>query len=69
MNIEGGDNSTNTTVAGDVNISGITYSEAREIALGVFKANFFDLSIEAKQKADVRVEEITDKVIEQKIKK
>lgn len=64
MSIEGGDNSTNTTVAGDVNISGITYLEARQIALDVFKANFFDLSTEAKQTADVRVEEITNKVIE-----
>lgn len=58
-----GDNAVQMQVDGDL-VVGVSASEARQIALDVFKANFFDLSIEAKQKADVRVEEITDKVIE-----
>ncbi|MFR9546296.1 MAG: LPO_1073/Vpar_1526 family protein [Rikenellaceae bacterium] len=64
MGIESGDNSTNTMIAGDVNISGITYSEARQIALDVFKSNFYELAQVARSIAENRAEEITNKLID-----
>lgn len=61
---ESGDHSTNLQVAGNVNI-GISATEARQIAIDVFKANFYEFSDKAAQKALERAEEITDKFIEQ----
>jgi hypothetical protein len=50
---------------GNVTISvGITSSEARAIALDVAKATFYELAGSAKETANVRVEEITNQVIE-----
>jgi len=48
---------------GDVNV-GITVTEARQIALDLWKANFIELSTKAKELVDSRVQEITDKVLE-----
>lgn len=42
---------------------GVTSSEARQIALDVAKATFYELTGAAKEIASVRVEEITDQVI------
>jgi len=42
---------------------GVSASEARQIALDVAKATFYELTDKAKEIASVRVEEITDKVI------
>ncbi len=42
---------------------GVTSSEARQIALDVAKATFYELTGAAKETAAVRVEEITDQVI------
>ncbi|MEQ9006734.1 MAG: hypothetical protein RLP12_02545 [Ekhidna sp.] len=42
---------------------GVTPSEAREIALDVAKATFYELTGAAKETANSRVEEITDQVI------
>lgn len=42
---------------------GVTASEARQIALDVAKATFYELTGAAKDIANVRVEEITDQVI------
>lgn len=42
---------------------GVTSSEARQIALDVAKATFYELTGAAKETASVRVEEITDQVI------
>lgn len=42
---------------------GVTSSEARQIALDVAKATFYELTGVAKETASVRVEEITDQVI------
>lgn len=42
---------------------GVTSSEARQIALDVAKATFYELTGTAKETASIRVEEITDQVI------
>lgn len=54
-----GDNSTNLQ-AGSITVQGLTVSEARQIALDVFRANFFELAGEAKEIARRRAEEITE---------
>jgi hypothetical protein len=64
MEQESGDNSHNIQVAGNVNI-GISANESRQIAIDVFKANFYDFSENAAKKALERAEEITDNFIEQ----
>lgn len=46
-----------------VTVQGISSAEARAIALDVAKATFYELSGDAKEIANHRVEEITDKVI------
>lgn len=53
----------------DVNIhnTGLSLAEVRVVALDIAKATFYELSGEAKETASVRVEEITDKVL-QKLK-
>lgn len=42
---------------------GITYSEARQIALDTFRANFYKLVEDAKELVDARVEEVTEKIL------
>lgn len=63
MEQESGENSQNIQIAGNVTI-GISASEARQIAIDVFKANFYEFSENAAQKALNRAEEITDDFIE-----
>lgn len=59
-----GDRSTNIQT-GDVHITqGISYAEAHQIALDVFRANFLSLSDRAAEIVLARVEEITDKFLE-----
>lgn len=58
-----GDQSTNIQ-AEQITINlGVTKSEAKEIALGVLKANFLELSGEARSVAQLRGEEITEKFL------
>ena len=58
---EGGDGSSNIQ-AENVNVyNGITYKDAKEIALDVFNSNFIRLKSEAAQIAAERAEEITEK--------
>lgn len=57
-----GDNCTNIQVSGNM-VSGITYEDAKQIALDVFKANFIDLSKRAKDLAIQRAEEITNEFV------
>lgn len=64
MEQESGDNSQNFQVAGNL-IVGVSASEARQIAIDVFKANFYDFSEKAAKIALERAEEITDNFIEQ----
>lgn len=60
---EGGDHSTNFQ-GQTVNVyQGLTYADAKEIALDVFKTNFIHLKNEAAQIAAERAEEITEKIL------
>lgn len=61
--ISAGDSSLNVQ-GRNVTINGLTYLEARQIALDVFRSNFYQLSEEASNLALKRVETFTDKVIE-----
>ena len=60
--IEAGDNSQNIQVRGNLTC-GVSYSEARQIALDVFNANCQKLMNEAARTADARAHEIIDDFI------
>lgn len=62
MKQEGGNESTNFQIGGNVTI-GVTYNEARQIALDIFKSNFYEFSEKAAKKALERAEEITEKFV------
>jgi len=61
-----GDSATAIQAGGSVTVLnvGVTVSEARAIALDVAKATFYELTGVAKETASIRVEEITNRVIE-----
>jgi hypothetical protein len=59
-----GDQSVNLQAGGNIAI-GVTYDDARQIALDVYKANAVELAAAAKQAAIARAEEITDKFLEE----
>jgi len=61
---EGGDSSTNLQGKNITIHQGISYSDAKEIALDVYKANFIELSQNAAQIARERAEELTDSFLE-----
>ncbi len=65
---EGGKDSTNLQGQNVVINNGINYSDAKEIALDVFKSNFLELSqtaaFVAKQRAEELVDEFLKKVVE-----
>lgn len=54
-----GNNSTNIQVAGNAKF-GLSYEDAKHIALDVFNANFYELSEKAAAKAIERVQQFTD---------
>jgi len=61
---KGGDNSTNIQAGGSVTVhQGLTISEARQIALDVFRENYLALAGEAADVARKRAEEITEKFL------
>jgi len=62
---DAGDNSTNLQGQQVIVNQGISYSDAKEIASDVFKANFIELKQEAASIAQERAEEVTEKVISQ----
>lgn len=63
-NQTGGDGSINIQSENDVNLNvGITYSEARQIALDVFESNFVKLSKNAAELAYSRTQELTEKYL------
>ncbi len=62
---EAGNNSTNLQGQQVIVNQGISYSDAKEIANDVFKANFIVLKQEAALIAQARAEEVTEKVISQ----
>ncbi|MDC5776672.1 hypothetical protein OPW41_13155 [Vibrio europaeus] len=61
---DAGDNSTNLQGQQVIVNQGISYSDAKEIANDVFKANFIELRKEAAVIAQERAEEVTDHFIE-----
>ncbi|WJT07248.1 LPO_1073/Vpar_1526 family protein [Vibrio harveyi] len=63
QNQELGQGSVGLQAGGDIHY-GVTATEARAIALDVAKVTFYELTGTAKELATVRVEQITDKVIE-----
>ncbi|MPR32438.1 LPO_1073/Vpar_1526 family protein [Salmonirosea aquatica] len=62
MKQDSGDNSSNIQIAGNASF-GISATEARQIAIDVFKANYYEFSEKAAKKALERAEEITDNFI------
>ncbi len=52
--------STAFQAGGNITITGLTYAEVRDVALDVFKANFYELAGVAKEIAKDRAEEITE---------
>jgi hypothetical protein len=57
---KGGTNSTNIQ-ADEINfVQGLTYPEVRQVAIDVFKANFYELAGEAKTIASERAEQVTE---------
>ena len=64
QNQESGNNSTNLQAQTFVVNQGISYTDAKEIALDVFKANFLELSQQASQTAVARAIELVDDFIE-----
>lgn len=57
---KGGDGSTNIQAGELTVVQGMTYPEVREVALDVFKSNFYQLAGEAKEVAAERAEQITE---------
>jgi hypothetical protein len=57
---EGGDSSTNLQGQSIIVNQGISYSDAKEIALDVYKSNYLQLSQDAAEIARSRAEELTD---------
>lgn len=58
--------STAIQAGGDVTITktGLTYAEVRDVALDIFRSNFYELSGIAKETAKARAEEITEAFLE-----
>lgn len=59
---KGGDSSTNIQ-AGTVVVEGMTYPEVREVALDVFRSNFYELAGKAHDIATQRAEEVTERFL------
>lgn len=63
QNQKGGDNSTNIQAGELTVIQGMTYPEVRQVALDVFKSNFYELAGEARNIASERAEEVTEEFL------
>ena len=57
---EGGDGSTNIQAEDLTIVQGLTYPEVRQVAIDVFKSNFYELAGEAKAIASERAEQVTE---------
>lgn len=57
---KGGDDSTNIQAEELTIIQGLTYPEVRQVAIDVFKSNFYELAGEAKTIASQRAEQVTE---------
>lgn len=62
---EVGEGATAIQAGGNVTVTkvGLTYAEVREVALDVFRANFYELAGTAKETARARAEEITEEFL------
>jgi len=65
---KGGDNSTNIQADELTVVQGMSYLEVRQVALDVFKANFYELAGKAKEVASERAEKVTEDFL-QKLQK
>lgn len=57
---KGGDGSTNIQAKDLKIVQGLTYTEVRQVAIDVFKSNFYELAGEAKAIASERAEQVTE---------
>ena len=64
MRQDGGESSTNYQAGGDITFQGVSYSEARQIALDLFEVKRRELVREAAETAEVRVGELVTDFIE-----
>lgn len=62
MKQKSGDESVNLQAGGNI-VVGVSYQDARQIALDVYKANAVELAAAAKQAAIARAEELTDRFL------
>ena len=60
---KGGDGSTNLQTEEFTVVQGLTYPEVRQVAIDVFKANFFELAGEARVIAAERAEQVTEEFL------
>jgi hypothetical protein len=60
---QGGDNAVNAQAARDVILQGITYADARQIAVDVYRANALEMQGLAKQVATERAEHLIDQFL------
>jgi hypothetical protein len=60
---KGGENSTNIQTGELTIIQGMTYPEVRQVALDVFKSNFYELAGEARNIASERAEQVTEEFL------
>lgn len=64
QNLEAGDGSTNVQAGHDVHMHGLTLSEARQVALDVYRANALELQGVAQAVAIARAEELTNEFLD-----
>lgn len=60
---KGGDNSTNIQVEELTVVQGLTYTEVKQVAIDIFKANFYKLAGEARNIASERAEQVTEEFL------
>ncbi|WP_321781895.1 LPO_1073/Vpar_1526 family protein [Burkholderia pyrrocinia] len=61
---QGGDNAVNAQAGRDVIVQGITYADARQIAVDVYRANALEMQGLAKQVASERAEHLIDQFLQ-----
>ncbi|MDN7586948.1 LPO_1073/Vpar_1526 family protein [Burkholderia seminalis] len=64
QNQQGGDNAVNAQAGRDVIVQGITYADARQIAVDVYRANALEMQGLAKQAASERAEHLIDQFLQ-----
>ncbi|KWF14008.1 LPO_1073/Vpar_1526 family protein [Burkholderia ubonensis] len=64
QNQQGGDNAVNAQAGRDVIVQGITYADARQIAVDVYRANALEMQGLAKQVASERAEHLIDRFLQ-----